>query len=162
MKQIKLLLLTCLLISLSLISEASNNSKSEKTLFLSLTYDGQNFVIEKSQILDSPLKVNRHRKLDKEFRITLNDINSDELFVESLENPLVKEYEVEDPENPGHFIKKVITVPSVTFDLRLPFSNKVKTIELFKHEVNSSNSNQNQYLKLQTISVEQIKDKLNE
>ena len=165
MKRTYLILLQILILFLAVTIFASNNQqtlKSNKTLFLTLIYDGEKVVLEQSRVIDSSVKQKRLANLSKAIKIDLKNINSNILMQESIDDPLVKIYEVEDPDNPGQFLQKVVTLSNTTFNLRLPYFDELETIEFFKTEVDQTKNNQSVVKKISSISRGQIQEMLHE
>jgi len=121
------LLMLCFL--LSGVATAADKS-NERILFLTLQFDNTSVNLVNSRIVPGHLKTNRGAVTgDIEY-----ELKSDSalLLQGAIENPLVRRFEYEDPDNAGKLKTKVVTSPSATITLRVPYSTAIKQLTFYR------------------------------
>lgn len=52
----------------------------------------------------------------------------------SLDNPLIRRFEYEDPNNPGNLVSRTVELNEAYFVIRMPFSYDIKSLSFYRKE----------------------------
>lgn len=113
--------------------ENSPDSPAEQIAFLHLKVNANGITLLDQILAEGALK--RPKSVTGSFGLGVRvlDERGASLFEEVVENPLVKRYEYEDPDNPGQIKSKLVFLDEAEFWVRIPLTSGSNRIE-FRQE----------------------------
>jgi hypothetical protein len=132
-----------------------------KILFLHLKMKDNTITLEKSTIRSGIVKQKKGVEKKGEIYYELLSSSNSLLWNGEMEDPIVKRFEYEDPDNPGQLKLKVVHLNEAYFTLRVPFKKEINHITFYKRESSIYKSN-NSTSTLKQIGIIELKLKNND
>ena len=105
-----------------------------KFLFLTLRYKDGVIMVVKSALVSGRLKPQRDSTRPDALQITLEKTEGESAWRLAMDDPSVRRYEYEDPQQPGVIRSKEVKVNDIEFIVRAPLVAGVRHLAVYRHE----------------------------
>jgi len=105
-----------------------------KFLFLTLLYKDGVITVVKSAVVSGSLKPQRDSIKPDALHVTLEKTEGESAWSIAIDDPSVRRYEYEDPEQPGVIRSKEVKVNDIEFIVRAPLVAGVRHLAIYRQE----------------------------
>ncbi len=110
------------------LAETNRAQLADKIVFLHLQIDNSGVSLIDSRVVDGKLKVEKIASRRDGLSLKVEATDDLNYYSKVVENPLIKRYEYEDPDNAGQLITKLVMLEEAEFWIRVPYKADLQTI----------------------------------
>lgn len=110
----------------------AGKSINSEIIFLQLHIDKDSISLIKSVVVPGAIKQPRVGSISKDIYYEVESKTGSVITSGTVDNPLIRRVEYEDPDNPGTLKTKVIELSEADFVLRLNYSDDIEAVSFYK------------------------------
>jgi hypothetical protein len=128
--QVRLLALVCFCVGVSEL--CAQPKELDQILFLHLRMKGGTLTLVKSATVPGVLKSRRSADKKAPLQLEVETAEGASLWSDTMNDPSVRRYEYEDPDNPGVIKSKVVRLNEVEFTVRVPLKKEARRLSFYR------------------------------